>query len=159
MPVTDGFIAFAIDQLAAVGPVTSKRMFGGAGLYAGDVFFAILAGDRLYLKVNDSNRGDFEAAGMGPFRPYGDDSEVMQYYEVPLAVLEDADDLGRWARQAVAVAVAARTRKRVAGGASKRIAAPTRKRVAGGARKRVTARRGKSGAARTRKSPRGKPRK
>ncbi len=120
MSVTDGFIEFVIDQLAAVGPVTSKRMFGGAGLYAGDVFFAILAGDRLYLKVDDFNRGDFEAAGMGPFRPYGDDSEVMQYYEVPLAVLEDADELVRWARKAVAVAVAARTKTSVAARTKKR---------------------------------------
>ena len=111
-PVTDGFIEFVVDQLAGCGPITPKRMFGGVGLYAGDVFFAVLAGDLLYLKVDDSNRRDFEAAGTGPFRPYGDARDTMQYYEVPVAVLEDADELARWARKAIRVAELKRTAKR-----------------------------------------------
>jgi DNA transformation protein len=112
MPVSDGFIEFVVDQLEGCGPITWKRMFGGVGIYAADVFFAILTNDVLYLKVDGSNRGDFERAGSGPFRPYGDDSEVMQYYNVPVAVLEAADDLLPWARKAIAVAKAARTRTR-----------------------------------------------
>ena len=111
MAVSDRFIEFVVDQLEACGPITSKRMFGGVGIYAADLFFALLAGDVLYLKVDDSNRGDFEAAGAGPFRPYGDEGGVMQYYEVPVAVLEDADELGRWATKAIAVARAAQARK------------------------------------------------
>ena len=111
MPVTDRFIEFVVDQLEACGPITSKRMFGGVGIYAADVFFAILADDVLYLKVDDSNRADFDAAGTGPFRPYGDGGEVMQYYEVPVSVLEDAAELGRWAAKAIAVAVAKKASK------------------------------------------------
>jgi DNA transformation protein len=111
MAVSDRFIEFVVDQLEACGPIASKRMFGGVGLYAADLFFALLAGDVLYLKVDDSNRGDFEVAGAGPFRPYGDGGGVMQYYEVPVAVLEDADELGRWAAKAIAVARAAQARK------------------------------------------------
>jgi DNA transformation protein len=38
MPVTDSFLAFVLEQLDAVGPMTAKRMFGGVGLYAGDLF-------------------------------------------------------------------------------------------------------------------------
>ena len=98
------FTEFVVDQLEACGPITSKRMFGGVGIYAGDLFFAILDNDVLYLKVDDSNRADFERVGSGPFRPYGDDSEVMQYYNVPVDVLEDATELGRWAAKAIAVA-------------------------------------------------------
>jgi DNA transformation protein and related proteins len=111
MPVTDSFVAFVLEQLEPVGAITPKRMFGGVGVYAGDLFFALLDNDVLYLKVNDSNRADFEAAGAGPFRPYGPGGEVMQYYEVPAAVLEDADELGRWARKAIAVAHAKKTSK------------------------------------------------
>jgi DNA transformation protein len=110
--VTEGFIEFVADQLAGCGTITPKRMFGGVGLYAGDVFFAVLAGDLLYLKVDDSNRGDFEAAGAGPFKPYGEAGETMQYYEVPVAVLEDADELARWARKAIRVAELKRTREK-----------------------------------------------
>ena len=54
---------------------------------------------------------DFEAAGMEPFRPYGD-GRAMQYYEVPIAVLEDVDALRNWAAKAVEVAQRARKRKR-----------------------------------------------
>ncbi len=67
--------------------------------------------DRFVAFVNDSNRADFEAAGAGPFRPYGPGGEVMQYYEVPAAVLEDADELGRWARKSIAVVDAKRISK------------------------------------------------
>ena len=112
MAVTDSFTEFVVDQLSGCGPITPKKMFGGVGVYCRDVFFAILSNDLLYLKVDDSNRGDFEAAGKGPFRPYGDDTEVMQYYQVPLAVLEDADELVRWARKAIAVAVHKRGTRR-----------------------------------------------
>jgi DNA transformation protein len=110
MPVTDGFVAFALEQLEAVGSISSKRMFGGVGIYSGDLFFAILDNDRLYLKVDDSNRGDFKNAGMGPFRPGGPGGEVMQYFEVPISVLEDTDELTRWAAKAIAVARARKAR-------------------------------------------------
>jgi DNA transformation protein len=78
-------------------------MFGGVGLYRRGVFFGIIAGDALYLKVDDSNRRDYIDAGMGPFKPYPDRSGTLQYYEVPLSVLESARELGRWARRAVGV--------------------------------------------------------
>jgi DNA transformation protein and related proteins len=111
MAVSDGFVAFVLEQLEAVDAITSKRMFGGVGVYAGDLFFALLDNDVLYLKVDDSNRADFEAAGAGPFRPYGSGGGVMQYYEVPVAVLEDADELGGWAAKSIAVARAKKTSK------------------------------------------------
>jgi DNA transformation protein and related proteins len=114
MPVSDGFTQFVVDQLEACGRITTRRMFGGVGVYAGDVFFALLDNDRLFLKVDDSNRGDFVDEGMGPFQPYGDDRETMGYYQVPISVLEDADELTRWARKAIKVAESKRTLKRKA---------------------------------------------
>ena len=110
MAVSDSFVAFALEQLEAVGGIASKRMFGGVGIYSGDLFFAILDNDRLYLKVDDSNRADFKNVGMGPFRPGDPGGEVMQYFEVPITVLEDTDELARWAAKAVAVARAKKAR-------------------------------------------------
>ena len=52
-------------------------MFGGVGIYAGELFFALIADDTVYFKVDQSNRPEFEARGMGPFRPYGEGGEVM----------------------------------------------------------------------------------
>jgi DNA transformation protein len=79
-------------------------MFGGVGLYCRGIFFGIIAGDALYLKVDDTTRGDYEAHGMSPFAPYPHRAGTMQYYAVPLNVLESSLDLAKWARKAVAVA-------------------------------------------------------
>jgi DNA transformation protein len=88
-------------------------MFGGVGIYAGDVFFALIAEDTLYFKVDDSTRPEFEARGCRPFKPFGESGAVMQYYEVPVDLLEDAHALRPWADKAIAVARAkATSRKR-----------------------------------------------
>lgn len=112
MRVTDGFRAFVIEQLAGVKDVRARAMFGGVGLYAGEVFFGILAADTLYLKVDDSNRRQYEAAGMRPFKPYADKAMTMPYYPVPASVIEDGDELAAWARASVRAAESARTRPR-----------------------------------------------
>jgi len=104
MPVSDEYLTYVIDQLECVGPVQARRMFGGAGLYCDGLFFALVADDVLYFKVDDSNCPDYESAGMGPFRPFPDKPNVMQYYEVPIDALENKDTLYDWARKALDVA-------------------------------------------------------
>jgi DNA transformation protein and related proteins len=112
MSVSDSFRAFALEQLQRTDPeVHARGMFGGVGVYAGNLFFGLMDDDILYFKVDDSNRGRFEERGMGPFRPYGDDGEVMQYYEVPVDVLEDLDLLTSWVEASVAVARKAQRRR------------------------------------------------
>lgn len=95
------FEAFVVDQLAGLGEVTPKKMFGGVGLYCDGVFFGIIARDVLYLKADGQTRARFEAAGATPFRPYPNRAGKTQYYSVALEVLESAPDLERWARDAV----------------------------------------------------------
>jgi DNA transformation protein len=111
MSVSPSFKTFVLEQLGrAVPGVRGQGMFGGVGIYAGEFFFALIADDVLYFKVDDSNRGDFEARGMGPFRPFGEDGEVMQYYCVPEDLLEDPEALGLWCEKAIAVARRAKSR-------------------------------------------------
>ena len=112
MRVTDGFRAFVLEQLAGVTSLQARAIFGGVGLYAGDVFFGIVAADTLYLKVDDSNRGRFEAAGMTAFTPYPDKPMTMGYYQVPAGVIEDADELAAFVRASVRVAENARATSR-----------------------------------------------
>ena len=105
MTVSADFLAYVLDQLAALGEVSSRRMFGGAGLYCEEFFFGLIADDTLYLRVDDSNRGDYTARAAQPFRPYADRPELsMSYYEAPAEVLEDALTLTEWARLSVEVA-------------------------------------------------------
>ena len=87
-------------------------MFGGFGIYAGDLFFALIASDTLYFKVDDSNRPDFEKLGMKPFQPYGEGSEAMKYYQVPDDLLEDPDALRPWVEKSIAVATHKRKGKK-----------------------------------------------
>jgi DNA transformation protein len=98
------FERFVLDQLSELGEVTPRRMFGGVGLYCDGWFFGIIARDELFLKADDRTRGAFEAAGCHPFKPYADRPATMQYYAVPVDMLESAPELLAWARKAVGVA-------------------------------------------------------
>ena len=106
------FRNYALDQLRRHrSDIRDRSMFGGVGIYAGELFFALIADGTLYFKVDDSTRPAYEERGLLPFRPAGPDGETMQYYEVPADVLEDADRLGPWADAAIAVAHRKRTAK------------------------------------------------
>lgn len=105
MSVSPTYRSFVLEQLGRVLPrVTGRSMFGGVGIYAGEVFFALIAEDMLYFKVNDSTRPAYEALGLEPFHPYGKNTKPMQYYQVPEDALEDPDALRPWVEQAIAVA-------------------------------------------------------
>jgi DNA transformation protein and related proteins len=102
MTVSADYLQYVLDQLAQLGEVAAKRMFGGVGLYCGEFFFGLIAEDTLYLRVDDENRADYAARGAAPFRPYPDRPEVsMSYFEAPAEVLEDARQLAEWARRSV----------------------------------------------------------
>jgi DNA transformation protein len=108
--MSHSFRIFALEQLRRLrSDIRDRSMFGGVGIYAGEVFFALIAEDTLYFKVDDTNRADFEERGCSPFRPYGEAGAVMQYYEVPADLLEDPDALRPWVDRAVAVARAKKT--------------------------------------------------
>ena len=106
MTVSDEFVDYVIDQLAAWADVSARKMFGGAGLYCDGVMFGLIADDVAYLKVDDSNRDNFVRAGSCPFNPYPDKvkTTVMSYYEVPVDILEDRDQLAIWAERSLAIA-------------------------------------------------------
>jgi DNA transformation protein len=111
MAVSPSYRDFVLEQLGRVTPVTAKSMFGGVGIYARRLFFALIAQDRLYFKVSDATRCDFEEREMEPFRPFGEEG-ATGYYEVPADVLEDAIRLEVWMKKAIEVAARSKGRKR-----------------------------------------------
>ena len=114
MSVTPSFRQFVLEQLQRVLPaIRAKSMFGGVGVYSEELFFALIDDETVYFKVNDTNRGDFEERGLGPFRPFGNEGETMQYYELPPDLLEDPDALRPWADKAVQVARQAKKKKTI----------------------------------------------
>jgi DNA transformation protein and related proteins len=111
MAPSEGFKDFIKDQLAGFGPVSIRNMFGGAGVYAEGVMFAILADDTLYLKADETSSRAFEAEGMSPFTytPEGRAPVAMSYWEVPPRLLEEPEELAAWAREAHGIARAGKT--------------------------------------------------
>ena len=95
----ESFNEFVREQLAGLPDVAFRRMFGGQGIYRGEVFFGILHQGRLYFKTDASTRPDYESGGMGPFQPSARQC-LPAYREVPASVLEDAPLLCAWAARA-----------------------------------------------------------
>ncbi len=112
MTVTESFRLYVSEQLSRIRPITTRPMFGGVGVYADGLFFALIDDDVLYFKVDDSNRPDFEEHGMGPFRPFGPEGSVMRYYEVPGEVLDDPDTMPEWMDKALRTAKTAKRKRR-----------------------------------------------
>jgi DNA transformation protein len=112
MAVTEGFKEFVRDLFADFGPVTIRNMFGGAGVYAEGVMFAILVDDTLYLKTNAVSAFAYASEGMTPFKytPRGKEPVAMSYWEVPPRLLEEPDELASWAREAHRIAYASKTK-------------------------------------------------
>ena len=112
MPVSASYKTFVLDQLSAVAPVSARAMFGGVGIYAEGLFFALMDDDRVYFKVDDATRPRFLEAGMGAFDPFKNGDQVMNgYYELPGEVLEDEELLRPWMREALTVAARAPKKK------------------------------------------------
>jgi len=98
--------ARADELFAAFGPVRVKRMFGGAGLFADGLMFALEAGGALYFKTGPSNVGAFEAEGLTAFG-YGTKAgrRVLTSYRLaPDRVFDDPAEMERWARSALEAA-------------------------------------------------------
>src|SRR5205085_1066765 len=108
------FTAFLLDELAPIGPVSARRMFGGIGLFHGPMMFGLVLREELYFKVGETNRPDYEAAGEAPFSydtKHGRRT-ITSYWSCPAELLDDPDGLRDWARKAVEVALAARRQPR-----------------------------------------------
>lgn len=134
--IHDEFANYCAELLSPAGPVRVRRMFGGHGLYVGDVFVAIVAGERLYLKADDASRARFEAVGCSPFTysAKGRRNTALGFYTVPDEAMESPALMRPWARLALEAALRARAAKektaalkpRAAAGKKTRAAAKTR---------------------------------
>ena len=86
-------------------------MFGGVGIYANGLFFALIDDDVLYLKGDESLKAEFEAAGSHAFAPFGLD-KPMAYWTAPAEALDDQDVLLDWSRKSLEVAARATAGKK-----------------------------------------------
>lgn len=112
MPRRSEYLDWLTEQLAPLGAIRVRAMFGGYGLYCDDLFFAIADDDVLFVKVDDVSRTEFAAEGLKPFTyPMKDGSiSTMSYYPLPDYALESPPELLIWARKGLAAALRAPAR-------------------------------------------------
>ena len=106
------FVDHCLELLAPLGQPCARRMFGGHGVYIDDVFIAIIAAERLYLKVDAASRPRFEAEGCEPF-VYAAKSRSLSlgYFSAPQDAMDSPALMQGWARLALAAALRARAAK------------------------------------------------
>ena len=106
---TPPFVSHCVELLAPLGPVRVRRMFGGWGLYVDEVFLAIIAFERLYLKVNVDTQARFEQANCEPFVFEAKGKAVsLGYWTAPPDALDSPALMEPWARLALQAALSAR---------------------------------------------------
>ncbi|MEZ5925178.1 MAG: TfoX/Sxy family protein [Hyphomicrobiaceae bacterium] len=117
MAVSPGFKAFVAEQLATLGPVTIRAMFGGAGVYAEGVMLALIVDDTLYLKTDATGATAYEAEGSMPFsyETRNGTHTLSSYWRVPERLFDDPDEMTDWARRALGIASAGARRSAKSG--------------------------------------------
>jgi len=112
MSVQPQYLDYVLEQLAGLGRVSPRRMFGGVGLYSGELFFGLIDDDTLFFKTDASNIVEYESRRMPRFMPPANRPvSPMGYHQVPAEIIEDAELLVAWARAAVGVALASHATK------------------------------------------------
>lgn len=102
------FADFVTEQMAGLGHISARRMFGGHGLYCDGLFLAIITGDKFYLKADAQTQPAFEERGLLRFT-YSARGKTVQlmYYEAPAEVFDETQAMQHWGRLALQAAVRA----------------------------------------------------
>jgi DNA transformation protein and related proteins len=140
VPESPGFVAFAVDLLSPVGPVRARAMFGGHGIYCGDVMIGLVDDDEIFLKTDDATRDRFLAAGCRRW-VYTGGGRTMEtsYFRPPDEAHESPEEMRPWGELALGAARRAAAAKRARAGKGRGKAAgkgqppPRRAAVRGGA--------------------------
>jgi DNA transformation protein and related proteins len=123
MAASAGFLAFLEEQLNGLGPVSIRRMFSGAGIFADGIMFALVSNDTLYFKADETTRAGFEDEGMEAFTyaTKGGRHTLISYWRAPERLFDEPDEMLTWAHRALATAKRAVAKKpRPTGRVSKR---------------------------------------
>jgi DNA transformation protein len=106
MVASDGFAEFLRDQLAPLGRITTRRMFGKTGVFCNGLMLGMVTSDTLYFRVDDLNREVFKEAQSAPPLNYQKKgaSIDLSFWRAPERLLDEPDELVAWAKEALAAA-------------------------------------------------------
>ena len=115
MPISNEereFASYTVDLLQGMGPVYSKGMFGGFGIFIDGFMFNLIANNEMYLKVDGDNLCEFESLGLQPFTYEAKGKSMnLSYYQVPEECIDDAELLTQWGNSGFGAALRAVARK------------------------------------------------
>lgn len=106
MVASTSFAEFLRDQLAPLGRITLRRMFGKTGVFCEGLMFGMVTEDTLYVRVDDQNRAAFGEAASYPPLNYEKKGSIIDlaFWRVPDRLFDEPDELLTWARAALAAA-------------------------------------------------------
>jgi DNA transformation protein len=106
MVASDSFAEFLREQLAPLGRITVRRMFGKTGVFCDGLMFAMVTDDTLYFRVDDDNREAFKEAEAYPPLNYGKKGRTIDlaFWRAPERLFDEPDEFVAWARLALAAA-------------------------------------------------------
>ncbi len=100
------YLVYILERLQPHGPVRARAMFGGYGIYSGDVMFATIVDNELYFRIDDLNRHEYEACSMKQFIYQGMKKPIsLPYFTLPEDILENASLLPQWVEKAYQAAL------------------------------------------------------
>ncbi|MEM7105270.1 MAG: TfoX/Sxy family protein [Bacteroidota bacterium] len=105
MALNEEFKNFVLDQLQGIGKFETKRMFGGLALLRLGSAFAKITHDKVWLKVDESNLANFQRHGMNQYTYGKDNSRKLNFYETPIEIIEDRDQLKDWVQKSIEIAI------------------------------------------------------
>ncbi len=113
MAISPEYNAFILEMLEPLEGASIRRMFGGAGVFCHGVMIALIADERLYFKVDDGNRPDFEAEDCEQFTYSAKNGKraLMSYYTAPDFLYDEPEEMADWARKALDAALRANAQK------------------------------------------------
>lgn len=116
MQVKSNLANYVEEQLAFLGRISAKSIFGGVGIFVDERLLGIVMEDKLYLHTDASNLREYQSRGMQQFKPYPNAFDLTtDHHQVPTEVLDDPEELKRWGQQALAAAIEAAKVKQLAG--------------------------------------------
>jgi DNA transformation protein len=106
------YIDYLKEQLASLGAVEARRMFGGWGLYHRGLMFGLVVDDTLYLKTDAELAPRFQALGLEPFRYSRRERQVaLSFHQAPEGFYDDPEEARHWAGLACEAALRASKRR------------------------------------------------
>jgi DNA transformation protein and related proteins len=106
MVASNGFAEFLCEQLAPLGRVTMRRMFGKTGVFCDGLMLGMVTDNTLYFRVDDHNRAAFKEAASFPPLNYEKQGHTidLSFWRAPERLFDEPDELLTWARAALAAA-------------------------------------------------------